>query len=58
MTATIVKPTSVEFCDKCGARAKVRAFFFTGDLFFCLHHTHTLDIITQALDIQYIAEIE
>lgn len=41
MTSTVdtKRPLSVEDrCDKCQARAMVRATFLTGELYFCGHH--------------------
>ena len=41
-TATAPAPiktlTLADRCDRCGAEAKVRATFTTGDLLFCGHH--------------------
>ena len=38
---TVVSPqelTALDRCDKCGARAMVRATLRTGELYFCGHH--------------------
>lgn len=40
MTTTLEAPelTAEDRCDRCGARAVVRATFKSGDLLFCGHH--------------------
>lgn len=39
MSATTIETlTAADRCDRCGARAYVRAVFATGDLLFCAHH--------------------
>ena len=55
MTPTIVRQLA-EQCDRCGARAKVRAEFFAGELFFCLHHARELGVTERAITIDYLAE--
>jgi hypothetical protein len=36
--------TPLDRCDRCGAQAKVRASFLSGDLYFCVHHARQLDV--------------
>ncbi len=47
MTPTIVRSTTAEQCDKCGARAKVVAYFLLGELYFCLHHANEYKIFEE-----------
>lgn len=41
-TAQAVNPplTAHDRCDRCGAQAKSRAVFASGELLFCGHHSH------------------
>ena len=41
-TAQAVNPplTAHDRCDRCGAQAKSRAIFASGELLFCGHHAH------------------
>jgi len=41
-TAQAVSPplTAHDRCDRCGAQAKSRAVFASGELLFCGHHAH------------------
>jgi len=55
MTPTIVR-SKVEQCDRCSARAKVRAMFFSGELYFRLHHTREYGITERAVTYEFLAE--
>jgi len=48
----------IEKCDKCSARALVKAFFLQGELFFCHHHYRELDIGEKAYFLQFVDENE
>ena len=45
--------TAQDRCDKCSARAMVRATFNTGELLFCGHHARNIEdsLTAQATDI-------
>lgn len=45
-----------EKCDKCCARSLVRAFFLSGELYFCYHHYREFDIGEKAFFLQFIDE--
>ena len=47
-----------EQCDKCSARALVAAYFFAGELYFCLHHYKELKIGEKAYLLQFVDELE
>ena len=48
----------IEQCDKCSARALVKAFFLQGELYFCFHHYRELDIGEKAYFLQFEDETE
>jgi hypothetical protein len=52
-TAQAVNPplTAHDRCDRCGAQAKSRAIFASGELLFCGHHTteYAAKLSTQAV---------
>jgi hypothetical protein len=56
MTPTTLLPvlTAVDRCDRCGARAYLRAIMRSGELLFCAHHgrAHLTRLSKEALDIQ------
>jgi hypothetical protein len=56
MTNTIVRSIVAEQCDRCIARAKVRAIFLAGDLFFCLHHATESGVAEKASEIEFIIQ--
>jgi hypothetical protein len=56
MTNTIVRSIVAEQCDRCVARAKVRAIFLAGDLFFCLHHATESGVAEKASEIEFIIQ--
>lgn len=58
MTPTIVVSAPFVACDRCGVRAKVKAHFLSGELYFCLHHTNQFDVIERAYEIEYLASGE
>jgi len=47
-----------ERCDKCSARALVAAYFYAGELYFCLHHFKELQIGEKAYFLQFVDELE
>lgn len=57
MSATLVpaRPlTANDICDRCGAKAYVRALLGTGELLFCAHHgrEHAKALAEVAIDVQ------
>jgi len=48
-----VELTATDRCDKCGARAMVRATLKTGELYFCGHHAKETGytLVLQAIEV-------
>jgi hypothetical protein len=53
-TTLIPALNTADRCDRCGARAYLRAIMRAGDLLFCAHHgrEHMARLSIEALDIQ------
>ena len=43
-------------CDRCGAQAKVRASFLSGDLYFCVHHARQFDVKQSSFSVEVESE--
>lgn len=54
MNAVIARKSLTIFdkCDRCGAQARVRASFISGDLYFCGHHAQKFEVSKNSLGIE------
>lgn len=50
--------TLLDRCDRCGARAFVKAAMLNGDLLFCAHHWHTSEEVISRISIGIVDELD